>query len=112
MPSSACKNRTREGRRGPPCRYGYGLIMHRDGTPGQGGGYSFFNDPATTEIYALSLHDALPIWLLFGERTKKGRRGGNLGGQKETEWLGFSLSPNSGASLPPPWWRRPSSPPS
>src|SRR3712207_6983052 len=26
----------------------------------------FFNDTATTEIYTLSLHDALPIWL---ERT-------------------------------------------
>ena len=25
----------------------------------------FFNDTATTEIYTLSLHDALPIW---GER--------------------------------------------
>src|SRR6202011_6383023 len=24
----------------------------------------FFNDPATTEIYTLSLHDALPIFLL------------------------------------------------
>src|SRR3712207_6851058 len=24
--------------------------------------YVFFNDPATTEIYALSLHDALPIF--------------------------------------------------
>src|SRR5947207_10292341 len=24
----------------------------------------FFNDPATTEIYTLSLHDALPIWAL------------------------------------------------
>src|SRR5687768_17871607 len=24
----------------------------------------FFNDPATTEIYTLSLHDALPIWVL------------------------------------------------
>ena len=23
--------------------------------------YFFFNDPATTEIYTLSLHDALPI---------------------------------------------------
>src|SRR5438552_6001216 len=22
----------------------------------------FFNDPSTTEIYTLSLHDALPIW--------------------------------------------------
>src|SRR3712207_7598909 len=24
----------------------------------------FFNDTATTEIYTLSLHDALPIWVL------------------------------------------------
>src|SRR5438132_10509534 len=24
----------------------------------------FFNDTATTEIYTLSLHDALPIWLI------------------------------------------------
>src|SRR3712207_8753229 len=26
--------------------------------------FVFFNDTATTEIYTLSLHDALPIWLL------------------------------------------------
>src|SRR3712207_9319141 len=25
----------------------------------------FFNDTATTEIYTLSLHDALPIWVLI-----------------------------------------------
>src|SRR2546425_12937255 len=25
----------------------------------------FFNDTATTEIYTLSLHDALPIWFAF-----------------------------------------------
>src|SRR5690606_41326348 len=25
----------------------------------------FFNDTATTEIYTLSLHDALPIWISF-----------------------------------------------
>src|SRR5690242_21865205 len=24
----------------------------------------FFNDTATTEIYTLSLHDALPIWII------------------------------------------------
>src|SRR5690349_21873342 len=28
----------------------------------------FFNDTATTEIYTLSLHDALPIFELVGER--------------------------------------------
>ena len=27
--------------------------------------FFFFNDTATTEIYTLSLHDALPIWYLF-----------------------------------------------
>src|SRR5688572_32363056 len=32
----------------------------------------FFNDTATTEIYTLSLHDALPIW-------ERGRRGGAHG---------------------------------
>src|SRR5256885_13273247 len=30
--------------------------------------FFFFNDTATTEIYTLSLHDALPIWLR--EQTK------------------------------------------
>src|SRR6267142_716429 len=27
--------------------------------------FFFFNDTATTEIYTLSLHDALPIWLVI-----------------------------------------------
>src|SRR5258708_39276256 len=27
--------------------------------------FFFFNDTATTEIYTLSLHDALPIWSLW-----------------------------------------------
>src|SRR5438477_8710374 len=30
--------------------------------------FFFFNDTATTEIYTLSLHDALPIYLEFTER--------------------------------------------
>src|SRR3712207_9498728 len=29
--------------------------------------FFFFNDTATTEIYTLSLHDALPIWHELGE---------------------------------------------
>src|SRR5258708_10300445 len=33
--------------------------------------FFFFNDTATTEIYTLSLHDALPIWL---EEVQFGRR--------------------------------------
>ena len=32
------------------------------GVGGGGGGDFFFNDTATTEIYTLSLHDALPIY--------------------------------------------------
>src|SRR5947207_7127181 len=30
--------------------------------------YFYFNDTATTEIYTLSLHDALPIWRTRGVR--------------------------------------------
>src|SRR3712207_9348225 len=29
----------------------------------------FFNDTATTEIYTLSLHDALPIWVFYADST-------------------------------------------
>src|SRR5436189_2486606 len=34
--------------------------------------YFFFNDTATTEIYTLSLHDALPISMLMRERPLSG----------------------------------------
>src|SRR2546421_8907860 len=42
--------------------------------------FFFFNDTATTEIYPLSLHDALPIWSPPSARTRpslsdKSRRG-------------------------------------
>src|SRR3712207_9101326 len=36
--------------------------------------FFFFNDTATTEIYTLSLHDALPIWLRSSGRAKAGRK--------------------------------------
>ena len=39
---------------------GEGDKGRRGGAGGVGGGF-FFNDTATTEIYTLSLHDALPI---------------------------------------------------
>src|SRR5262245_64557673 len=35
--------------------------------------FFFFNDTATTEIYTLSLHDALPIYLLSRERRDRAR---------------------------------------
>src|SRR2546430_11591899 len=37
--------------------------------------FFFFNDTATTEIYTLSLHDALPISSLRNFATKRGRSG-------------------------------------
>src|SRR3990167_5402364 len=36
----------------------------------------FFNDTATTEIYTLSLHDALPIFPAGASGAREGRRGG------------------------------------
>src|SRR5256885_9492893 len=52
--------------------------------------FFFFNDTATTEIYTLSLHDALPIWTLTagrqfdglqrieqGQRLQRGVHGGH-----------------------------------
>ena len=42
---------------------------------GRGGVYDdffFFNDTATTEIYTLSLHDALPIWYAMVCRSPDG----------------------------------------
>src|SRR3712207_7509691 len=37
----------------------------------------FFNDTATTEIYTLSLHDALPIYVRRADEARRpGRRGG------------------------------------
>src|SRR2546430_9476224 len=38
----------------------------------------FFNDTATTEIYTLSLHDALPIYPLRGGRGRHPRCGAAL----------------------------------
>src|SRR3712207_7155304 len=42
--------------------------------------FFFFNDTATTEIYTLSLHDALPIY--DHERCTRGRRGRGRAGQR------------------------------
>ena len=50
------------------CACELGLDWVWGGGVGWGGGggvgvvFFFFNDTATTEIYTLSLHDALPIW--------------------------------------------------
>src|SRR5260370_19025047 len=52
--------------------------------------FFFFNDTATTEIYTLSLHDALPIWAGGGahaqrprHRDRSAHRGGLLDRSEE-----------------------------
>ena len=55
--------------------------------PWWGTSFFFFNDTATTEIYTLSLHDALPIFSMglgywYG-MPKEGSGGGNGGGDKK-----------------------------
>src|SRR5256885_12179864 len=45
--------------------------------------YFFFNDTATTEIYTLSLHDALPIYLGAQGDGAHRRRGGSRAGGRE-----------------------------
>src|SRR2546430_17686462 len=52
--------------------------------------FFFFNDTATTEIYTLSLHDALPIscdqaLLVVGRRRRRTRFGGALGSTRSEE---------------------------
>src|SRR5258708_14622450 len=47
-------------------------------------GFLFFNDTATTEIYTLSLHDALPIFVLVRSEPGKDRPIGQHG-EREAE---------------------------
>src|SRR3712207_9399300 len=54
----------------------------------------FFNDTATTEIYTLSLHDALPIFEAEAERQLREierRRKGYLGGRYPIEVEGRTV---------------------
>src|SRR5437773_3875419 len=45
--------------------------------------FFFFNDTATTEIYTLSLHDALPIWDWSSSSAKPPRRSDHRGERRE-----------------------------
>ena len=45
--------------------------------------FFFFNDTATTEIYTLSLHDALPICVVVGSGIGVGGRHGELEERKQ-----------------------------
>src|SRR5256885_17203460 len=64
--------------------------------------FFFLNDPATTEIYTLSLHDALPIWvshaLFLGPLWLRSV-------QERTQILGRHL-PERGNRRPENWARR------
>src|ERR1039458_5714244 len=47
----------------------------------------FFNDTATTEIYTLSLHDALPIWYYFTSTGVQSlARAGEIAGWNPDRW--------------------------
>src|SRR5947207_8162067 len=49
--------------------------------------FFFFNDTATTEIYTLSLHDALPIWCARQRQRRRDQSeedGGVSRGERET----------------------------
>ena len=43
---------------------------------------NFFNDTATTEIYTLSLHDALPIWALAAAAGSRPLALSDFGGER------------------------------
>src|SRR6202012_6287661 len=47
--------------------------------------YFFFNDPATTEIYTLSLHDALPISAGRDRNARRRRRHGRARRNRTSE---------------------------
>src|SRR2546425_9522613 len=47
--------------------------------------FFFFNDTATTEIYTLSLHDALPIYRHYPRRSRRTDRRSSQVGNKEAE---------------------------
>src|SRR3712207_7847345 len=58
--------------------------------------FFFFNDTATTEIYTLSLHDALPIFRRVGDRAAGGGQRGRRQG------VGGRQHPARGRRLPHP----------
>src|SRR5437899_4481100 len=62
--------------------------------------FFFFTDTATPEIYTLSLHDALPIWLCIRHFTDCSR---NLSGSHLI--LDFSIWPNLTVIRCGPWWK-------
>src|SRR5256885_9952466 len=54
--------------------------------------FFFFNDTATTEIYTLSLHDALPIWKAGRCPIRQRRGGGGAVGSEPGRATGFGVA--------------------
>src|SRR5258705_12481505 len=59
------------------------FLLHR--RPSGRLSFFFFNDTATTEIYTLSLHDALPISFVMAEYGHAGARGAAPRARREGE---------------------------
>src|SRR3712207_7701087 len=67
--------------------------------------FFFFNDTATTEIYTLSLHDALPIWGPRGLATRSITRRSSRRPSPSPRPATSSWSKPSPRSSPAPAWR-------
>src|SRR2546422_10254512 len=67
--------------------------------------FFFFNDTATTEIYTLSLHDALPISFesapLGGKRKRRQKAGRRGRKRRETPWKAKRTDPDRTARSRP-----------
>src|SRR2546422_10477550 len=59
--------------------------------------FFFFNDTATTEIYTLSLHDALPI---SSGRTRKSPRASGIASDAQVGLLAWSVASRAVAPQP------------
>src|SRR2546430_11372851 len=71
--------------------------------------FFFFNDTATTEIYTLSLHDALPIYATSSQRAGNSSRGWEAQGNATDRGrapAGFESSNNRPANAPAQTARR------
>src|SRR5690242_21948957 len=60
--------------------------------------FFFFNDTAPTEIYTLSLHDALPIWRRIGAKILR-RCASWIGGISLRNWGNQVIKKNKGRLL-------------
>src|SRR3982750_1055882 len=82
-------------RRGSP---NPGPISNKSRRPAPVPFFFFFNDTATTEIYPLSLHDALPILRLRSKRPLQGERVLRIGGEPFVDRAVCAIKLDNGAA--------------